>query len=233
VGNNIEFQRPDGANVKGYLAAPAARAAPGIVVLQEWWGLNAQMKGVAERLARAGYRALVPDLYRGRLALEEKEAEHLMKDLNFADAAGQDVRGAVQYLKQTGSPKVAVMGYCMGGALTVLAAVNVPELDAAVPWYGCPPLPYVDAGKIRVPLLGHFGLKDSVFPPTLIDGLEELLRAARVDFEFHRYEARHAFANEEADSKHLDYLGYDPAAAALAWQRTMTFLASRIGSGGI
>jgi carboxymethylenebutenolidase len=232
VGENIEFRRPDGGKVEGYLAAPAARAAAGVVVLQEWWGLNDQIKGVAERLAAAGYRALVPDLYRGKLALEEKEAEHLMKNLDFADAAGQDVRGAVQYLKQSGSPKVAVMGYCMGGALTILAAVYVPEVDAAVPWYGCPPLQYVDAGRIRAPLLGHFGLKDSVFPLTLIEGLERLLRAGKVSFDFHRYDARHAFANEEADSKHLDYLRHDPAAAALAWERTMAFLRSSLASSG-
>lgn len=230
MGESIEFKRPDGGNVKGYLASPVARTGPGVVVLQEWWGLNDQIKGVADRLAAAGYRALVPDLFRGKVALEEKEAEHLMKGLNFADAAGQDVRGAVEHLKQSGSTRAAVMGYCMGGALTILAAVNVPEVDAAVPWYGCPPLQYVDASRIRAPLLGHFGLRDTVFPISLIEGLERMLRSANVRFEFHRYEAKHAFANQEADSKHLEYLHYDPAAAALAWERTLAFLSAELRS---
>ena len=100
MGTMITYQRPDGQSVNGYLAGPTT--AQGIVVIQEWWGLNDQIKGVADRLAAAGYRALVPDLYRGKLALEANEAEHLMNDLNFGDAAGQDIRGAVQYLKSSG-----------------------------------------------------------------------------------------------------------------------------------
>ena len=140
----IQYSRPDGQIVNSYLAEPANPSnAPAIVVIQEWWGLNEQIKGVADQLAKAGYRALVPDLYRGQLALEAHEAEHLMQGLNFGDAAGQDIRGAVQYLKKMGSPKVAVTGFCMGGALTVLSAWNVPELDATVVWYVYPPLEFV------------------------------------------------------------------------------------------
>jgi carboxymethylenebutenolidase len=226
MGTIIRFQRPDGQHASGYLAAPAASpAAPGIVVIQEWWGLNEQIKGVADRLDAAGYRALVPDLYRGKVALEANEAEHLMTGLNFGDAAGQDVRGAVQYLKGSGPAKVAVTGFCMGGALTVLAAVNVPELDAAVIWYGCPPLEYVDAAKIKIPLLGHWALHDDFFPISTIEKLEQMLRGAGVNFAFHRYDAKHAFANETADSTKLAYLKYDPSAAELAWRRTMEFLA--------
>ena len=100
----VQFTRPDSKIVDGYLVEPTNGAnAPGIVVIQEWWGLDEQIKEVANRLAGAGFRALVPDLYRGKLALEAKEAEHLMNDLNFGDAASQDIRGAVQYLKATGS----------------------------------------------------------------------------------------------------------------------------------
>ena len=140
----IQFTRPDGKTVDGYLEEPANSInAPGVVVIQEWWGLDDEVISVADRLATAGYRALVPDLYRGKLALEANEAEHLMNDLNFGDAASQDIRGAVQYLKATGSSKVAVTGFCMGGALTILAACSVPELDATIVWYGNPPLEYV------------------------------------------------------------------------------------------
>src|SRR6266849_9136415 len=225
MGTMISFKRPDGKSVDGYLAEPAARAAaPGIVVIQEWWGLNDQIKGVAERLAKAGYRVVVPDLYRGKVALAANEAEHLMTNLNFGDAAGQDVRGAVQHLKSTGSARVGVTGFCMGGALTLLAAVNVPEASAAVVWYGFPPLEYVDPKKIKAPLLRHFAIRDVPFPIAKVDELEKKLRAANVKFEFHRYDAKHAFANETADEKKLAMLEYNPKAAELAWRRTMDFL---------
>jgi carboxymethylenebutenolidase len=229
MGKMIAYERPDGQSVNGYLAEPSEnRIAPGVVVIQEWWGLNDQIKGVADKLAAAGYRALVPDLFRGKVALEAQEAEHLMNSLNFGDAAGQDVRGAVQYLKASGSPKVGVTGFCMGGALTLLAAVNVPELDAAVVWYGVPPLEYVDASKIKIPLMGHFGIRDTVFPIATVDELEKKLRQSGVTFEFFRYDAKHAFANETADSKKLDFLKYDAKAAELAWQRTVEFLAKHL-----
>jgi carboxymethylenebutenolidase len=229
MGKMVSFNRPDGKSVNGYLAEPAAGAkAPGMVVIQEWWGLNDQIKGVADKLAKSGYRALVPDLYRGKTAVDAKEANHLMTGLNFGDAAGQDIRGAVQYLKKTGSPKVGVTGFCMGGALTVLSAVNVPEADAAVIWYGYPPLEYVDAKKIRMPLLGHWATQDQAFAINGVDALEKKLREANVKFEFHRYSCKHAFANETADQKKLDMLKYDPKAAELAWQRTMEFLAKHL-----
>ena len=137
MGDMISYKRPDGQDSQGYLVEPAAgSSAPGIVVIQEWWGLDNEIKGIPEKLAAAGYRALVPDLYRGKQTLDAKEAEHLMQGLDFADAAGQDIRGAVQHLKSTGSAKVGVNGYCMGGALTLLAAVFVPESDANTTWYG-------------------------------------------------------------------------------------------------
>ena len=229
MGKTISYKRPDGQSVAGYLAEPAqAAGAPGMVVIQEWWGLNDQIKGVADKLAAAGYRALVPDLYRGKVALAANEAQHLMTGLDFGDAAGQDVRGAVRHLKATGSAKVGVTGFCMGGALTVLSAVNVPEADAAVVWYGFPPLEYVDATKITAPMLGHYATEDEAFPIAKVDELEGKLRAANVKFQFHRYHAKHAFANETADSKNLPMLKYDAGAAALAWQRTMDFLARHL-----
>src|SRR3954469_5398059 len=228
MGKMTSYKRPDGKSVNGYLAEPAkAAGAPGMVVIQEWWGLNEQIKGVADRLAKAGYRALVPDLYRGKVTVEAKEAEHLMKGLSFGDAAGQDVRGAVQYLKGS-SPKVGVTGFCMGGALTVLSACNVPEMDAGVIWYGYPPLEYVDAKKIKAPLLGHWATQDQAFAIGGVDKLEEKLRAAKVNFEFHRYNCKHAFANETADSKGLDMLKYDAKAAGQAWKRTTDFFAKHL-----
>jgi carboxymethylenebutenolidase len=229
MGKMIEFERPDGQRVNGYLAEPAqATGAPGVVVIQEWWGLNAQIKGVADRYAAAGYAALVPDLYRGKSALEAAEAEHLMTGLNFGDAAGQDVRGAVRHLKAQGR-KVGVNGYCMGGALTLLAAVNVPEADAAVVHYGYPPLEYIDASKIRIALLGHWAIEDAFFAIAGVDQLEQKLKAAAVKFEFHRYQAKHAFANETQVPPNCPPSNeYKPEAAATAWERTLDFFGKQL-----
>src|SRR5271169_4149975 len=130
MGTQVSFKRPDSKTLEGYLAEPAnADGAPAVVVIQEWWGVNDQIRGVADRLASAGYRALVPDLYRGKSTVEAEEAHHLMTGLNFGDAASQDVRGAVQFLKTRGV-KVGVTGFCMGGALTLLALCMAPEIDA-------------------------------------------------------------------------------------------------------
>jgi carboxymethylenebutenolidase len=109
--------------------------------------------------------------------------------------------------------------------------VHVPEVDAAVPWYGLPPLEYIDATKIKAPLLGHYATRDEFFKIADVDALEAKLRAAGAAFEFHRYDALHAFANETQTPGHqtLPALLYDPAAAALAWQRTGAFLRRTLG----
>ena len=223
MGEMIKFKRPDGKECSAYYAKPAAGdKAPGIVVLQEWWGLNDQIKGVADRLAAAGYRALVPDLYRGKVTLDAAEASHLMTGLDFKDAATQDVRGAAQYLKK-GSAKVAAIGFCMGGALTVLAAMYVPETDAVSSWYGVPPPEAGDPSKIRVPVQCHVALKDQHFTPASMDAFESKLKAGNVPHDFYRYDANHAFGNETGAN-------HDAAAAKLAWQRTLDFLKKQISS---
>ena len=217
MGKNITFKRGDGKECTGYyVAADAGETAPGVVVIQEWWGLNDQIKGVANRLAEAGYRSLVPDLYKGSVALDALEAEHLMSNLDFGDAATQDIRGAIQYLKQS-SPKVAALGFCMGGVLAILAAMHVPEVDAAIPWYGIPPEEAGDPRTIRVPLQGHFALEDTHFTPAQVDVLESKLKEGNVKHEIYRYQANHAFGNETGEN-------YDPEAKELAWERTLAFL---------
>jgi carboxymethylenebutenolidase len=234
MGKTVSFQRPDGGSVKAYLAEPAdpakAAGAPALVVIQEWWGLNDQIRGVADRFAEQGYRALVPDLYRGKSTIDAEEANHLMTNLNFGDAAGQDVAGAVAWLKGSGSRKCGVTGFCMGGALTLLSAVHVSGVDAAVVWYGYPPLEYVDAGKIKAPLMGHWALHDAPFPIAGVDALEAKLKAAGVSFEFHRYDAQHAFFNETqvGEKKLLPVIEYQPQAAAQAWQRTLAFFGQHL-----
>jgi carboxymethylenebutenolidase len=226
MGTTVRFNRPDGQVIQGYLAeSDQAANAPGIVVIQEWWGINEQIRGVADRLACAGYIALVPDLYRGKSTTDADEADHLCTALDFADAASQDVRGALQFLKAR-STKVGLTGFCMGGALTLLTLCAAPEIDSAVVWYGLPPLEYIDATKIRAPLQGHWGTQDVFFPITDVDRLEDKLREAKVNFDFHRYLAHHAFANETAvGPRRIPATQYDPIWSQQAWDRTFTFFA--------
>jgi hypothetical protein len=129
MGQMIDFSRPDGRKTKGYFAQAGA-GRPGIVVIQEWWGLNDQICGVADRFARAGYNALAPDLYEGRVTQKPDEANHLMTGLDFPGAAHQDIRGAVQYLVAQGG-KVGVMGFCMGGALAAALTAAAARSSAA------------------------------------------------------------------------------------------------------
>ena len=215
MGSTIEFARPDGAKTRGYLAT-AGNGRPGIVVIQEWWGLNDQICGVADRFARAGYNAVAPDLYKGLLTAKPDEANHLMSSLDFPDATHQDLRGAAQHLAGSSS-RVAVMGFCMGGALAIAAAVHIPEVAAAVPFYGIPPKEFADPAKIRIPLQGHFANQDDWCTPKAVDELEAALTQAATPFEIHRYEAAHAFANERS-------VAYDLASAEESWNRTLLFL---------
>jgi carboxymethylenebutenolidase len=218
MGQMIEVKRPDGKTCPAYLTeGSAAAGAPGFVMIQEWWGLNDQIKGAADRLASEGYRVLVPDLYRGKKTADADEAGKLMGGLDFADAGKQDVRACVQHLKQT-SAKVAVGGFCLGGAITVIAAVHVPEVDAAVCFYGIPPATVADPAQVRVPFQGHFANIDEWCTPAAVDALEQGLAKSGCSFEIYRYDAQHAFANESRPEV------YDKAAAELAWKRTREFL---------
>ena len=229
LGSMVGFRRPDGKDVNGYLAKPEnPQGAPAVVVLQEWWGINDQIRGVADRLAQCGYVALVPDLYRGKSTVEEEEAHHLMSGLDFGDAASQDIRGAIQYLKQQ-SPRVAVMGYCMGGALAWLSLCQSPELSAGVIWYGYPPIDYIDASKIKVPVIAHWATQDAFFAEAGVDALAAKLKEANVDAQFHRYLAHHAFANETAvGPSRIAGTQFDPVWSQLSWDRTLTFLGRKL-----
>jgi carboxymethylenebutenolidase len=216
MGEMVAFSCPNGTSAHGYLARAGA-GARGIVIIQEWWGLNAQIKGVADRFAAAGFTALAPDLYDGRVTQEPNEAEHMMTGLDWVGATEQEVRGAVQFLKQTGG-KVAVSGFCMGGALTIIAAVKVPEADAGVCFYGIPPAAQANPAEIRIPLQGHFANQDDWCTPAAVDTFEQALKRAGGIHELYRYDAQHGFVNETRSAV------YDAQATQLAWQRTLDFL---------
>jgi carboxymethylenebutenolidase len=221
VAENITFNRKDGKTCQGYYAEPAGggAGAPGIVVLQEWWGVNDQIRGVADRLTEAGYRTLVPDLYRGKVTLEAAEASHMMTNLDFADAAGNDIAGAVQHLKQGGA-RVGVIGFCMGGALTVLSSMFT-EADAASSWYGIPPEAALNVNAVHMPLQCHYALQDGFFTPAMFEAWEKQLKAAGKPSEFYAYDADHAFGNETGAA-------YNAAAAEQAWSRSLELFARHL-----
>ena len=130
MGTHITFKRPDGKDANGYLANTARGDAPGVVVIQEWWGLSEQIKGLCDRFAVAGFDALAPDLYNGKVVPyhDMDAAGKEMNSLDFMDATTQTVRGAAQYLKRNGA-KVGLTGFCLGGAVTIIGATKIPELS--------------------------------------------------------------------------------------------------------
>ncbi len=219
-----DVARPDGQTCPAYIARPPGQPRGGLVVVQEWWGLNEQIKKTADRFAAEGFLALVPDLYRGKVAGDADEASHMMGHLDFVAAAKQDIRGALLHLKQNGCAKAGVTGFCMGGALTLLSAMHVAEMDAGVCFYGIPPAEAGDPSRITIPLQLHFGMVDDNWcTPAAIDALEQKLRDGGVDFELFRYQAQHAFMNERRPEV------YDAACAEQAWNRTVAFFQARLG----
>ncbi|MDB5504194.1 MAG: Carboxymethylenebutenolidase [Tardiphaga sp.] len=218
MGTHITFKRPDGKETGGYLANASAGNAPGVVVIQEWWGLSEQIKGLADRFALAGFDALAPDLYNGKVVPyhDTDAAGKEMNSLDFMDATTQTVRGAAQYLARNGA-KVGLTGFCLGGAVTVIGACKIPELKAAVAFYGIPPEAAARPADVQVPLQGHFANRDDWCTPAVVDAFEAGLKAAGKSAEFFRYEADHAFVNEQRASVH------DREAAELAWGRATAF----------
>jgi carboxymethylenebutenolidase len=227
--NRVSFRRPDGTLGSGFLATPslAGREWKGnVVVIQEWWGLNSQIEETCKRLAQEGFRALAPDLYHGFVAQTAEEASSKMNALNREEAVSQDIQGAVTHLGESvptdARSSIAVMGFCLGGALTLLSAAKVKGLSAAVCYYGIPPEQAADLTQIRVPVLGHFAAKDDWCTPESVDALEGKLRKAGIPHELYRYDASHAFANERRPEV------YHPEAAKLAWKRSIAFLEKRL-----
>ncbi|TXJ14554.1 MAG: dienelactone hydrolase family protein [Afipia sp.] len=224
MGTNITFKRPDGKEAKGYLANAARGNAPGVVVIQEWWGLSENIKGLVDRFAVAGFDALAPDLYEGVVVPyhDADAAGKEMNSLNFIEATEQNVRGAVQYLKRNGA-KVGLTGFCMGGAVTIIGAAKIPELTAGVAFYGIPPEQAVKPADVKIPLQGHFANKDDWCTPAAVDAFDKAMKAAGKDFEAFRYDADHAFVNEERAAVH------DRQAAELAWGRATEFFRKHLG----
>jgi carboxymethylenebutenolidase len=217
----IVFSRPDAKECPAYVAGPGGEAArAGIVLIHEMWGVTAPIREAAERCVAAGYQVIIPDLFRGKRAQGLEQGLQMMGELDWRDAAEQDVRGAAQWLGQTSS-KRATLGFCLGGALSILAAMRAPELDAAVCFYGIPSPDSGDPATISIPLLAHFAALDNWCTPDKVDALERRLQAGAVDVELHRYDAAHAFMNPESD-------GFSEELSRIAWQRTLDFLDAKL-----
>jgi carboxymethylenebutenolidase len=224
---NVTFAG-NGGTAHGYLALPASGRGPGVVVIQEWWGLTTHMTDVTDRLAAEGFVALAPDLFGGATTHDGDEAGRLMQELPV-DGAAHDLGGAVDFLlghEAVTSSTVGAVGFCMGGGFVlVLAAQQGDRIGAAVPFYGVLKEDYPDLSGLTAPVLGHFGTEDGFTTPDAARALAERIeKESGVRPEIFFYPAGHAFFNDE------NLLGtYDEEQAALAWRRTVEFLHEHLG----
>jgi carboxymethylenebutenolidase len=226
MGEMIEF--PGGDHVDtGYLATPPSGSGPGVVVIQEWWGLVPHIKDVCDRFAAAGYTALAPDLYHGRTTTEPDEAQKEMMNLDI-QAAGAELGGAVAHLLDspsvTGS-RVGVVGFCLGGGLALYTASQQPEVAACVAYYGVGPgRDRIDFSGMKAAVLGHWGERDHSYDHATIEDLENRLREAGVSVESFWYDTDHAFFNDTRPEV------YNEEAARLSWDRTLAFFGEHLRS---
>lgn len=216
-----------GGTAHGYLAVPESGSGPGVIVIQEWWGLTDHIADVADRLAKEGFVALAPDLYGGKTAHDADEAGQMMMSLPV-DQAARDLGGAVDFLlahEAVTSSKVGAVGFCMGGGFVLLlAAQQGDKVGAAVPFYGVGPGDPKSYAGVTAAVQGHYGLKDDFYPADAARQQEQQIRSeSGAPVEFHFYDAAHAFHNDE------NLLGtYSEADARLAWSRTVDFLRSQL-----
>ncbi len=210
----------------GYLARSAASRAgggrPAVVVIQEWWGLVPHIEDMARRIAGEGYIALAPDIYHGASTVDAEEAHHLMEGLDWPRAAAE-IAGAVEHLRTVeGATSVGVTGFCMGGALTVIAAAGG-GVDAYAAFYGFPPAAAADLGAVAAPGLILFGEHEDAFSVPDAQAFAEAQRAAGREAEVVVYPgAGHAFMNDTRPS-------YEPAAAAAGWARLLALFGEHLG----
>jgi len=219
VGELVEF-KANGRTANGYLAIPQQGGGPGVIVIQEWWGLVDHIKDVCERFAGEGFVALAPDVYHGKATKSPDEAGKLMMALRI-DEAEKDVSGAIQYLlnhEATTGDKVGIIGFCMGGALSLYAATRNPKVGACVVFYGIHPNVKPDLPNLQSPVLGIYGERDKSVTPESVRKLESQLKSLGKKIDVIIYpNADHAFFNDTRPTV------YVPEAAADAWRHTIDF----------
>ncbi|MFP5020438.1 dienelactone hydrolase family protein [Pseudonocardia phyllosphaerae] len=223
---NVTFPS-GGGTAHGYLKLPDSGSGPGVVVIQEWWGLTDHIVDVTNRLAAEGFVALAPDLYGGRTTHDSDEAGQLMGELPVNQAA-TDLGGAVDYLlslDEVTSSTVGAIGFCMGGGFVlVLAAQQGDKVSAAVPFYGVLKEDYPSFAKLTAAVQGHFGEQDTMAPPEAVEALADRIENESGSRpEFLEYPAGHAFFNDE------NHMGtYDAEQAEIAWDRAVQFLRQHV-----
>jgi carboxymethylenebutenolidase len=217
AGKMVEFPS-NGTKTSAYLATPVSGKGPGVLVIQEWWGLVGHIKNVCDRFAAEGVSALAPDMYHGRTADEPDGAGKLFMALNIAQAE-KDLRGATQYLAQHSSTsKIGAVGFCMGGQLALFAATLNPSVGATVNFYGIHPNVKPDYSKLSGPVLGLFAEKDGFVTPQVAKDVDAAVKKAGKQSEIHIYPGvDHAFFNDERADV------YNKPAADDAWRRTLAF----------
>ena len=219
MGERISF-KTNGATTPGYLARPTGRG-PGVIVIQEWWGLVPHIEQIADRFAEAGFVALAPDLYHGQSTTSPDQAGKMMMALRV-DEAERDLAAAIDYLAaqpEVSSKEIGTVGFCMGGALSLFAASKNSEVGACVVFYGGHPNIKPDLTALEAPVLGIYAGKDGFVTPQAVKVLDDELTRLGKRHVFHTYpDADHAFFNDHRPEV------YDAAAAADAWQRTLAFL---------
>ena len=227
MGEMIEFPS-NGSTAGGYLAVPASGSGPGVIVIQEWWGLVDHIKEVCDRFAAAGFVALAPDLYHGQTVPpgEPDEAGKAMMAMKL-DQAGRDMSGAVDEVVRRGSgTRVGVIGFCMGGGLALVLATQRPDAVAAVvPCYGVIPWPDAqpDYAAMTAAVFGHYAEKDTFFTPEAAIALGEQLRALGKSAEIIVYPGTdHAFFNDTRPEV------YDAEASRLLWERAVAFFTEQL-----
>ena len=224
MGTMVKFSSI-GSQASGYLAIPDKGTGPGVVVLQEWWGLVDHIKDVCDRFAANGYVALAPDLYHGKTAKSPDEAGKLMMALRI-DETEKDLRGAIEFLlghQATTGSKVGIIGFCMGGALSLYAATKNPKVGACVVFYGGHPNVKPDLPNLQAPVLGIYAERDGFVTPELVHQLERQLKKLGKSVEVHIYPGvDHAFFNDQRPEV------YDEKASADAWRRVLEFFAKHL-----
>jgi carboxymethylenebutenolidase len=224
---NVTFAS-NGGQAHGYLATPKSGSGPGVILIQEWWGLDDHIADLADRLAGEGFVTLAPDLFGGRVAHDSDEAGRYMSELP-AEQAARDLSGAVDYLlgqDAVTSDTVGAVGFCMGGGFVLmLAAQQGDRIGAAVPFYGVGQGVPNSFASITAPVQGHYGELDAFYPVDDARAQEaQMRRETQSTVEFFYYPAGHAFHNDK------DKLGtYDETSARLAWTRAVEFLHQHLG----
>ena len=223
-GSIVEF-RANGRTASGYLALPPSGKGPGLIVIQEYWGLVPHITALTDRFAAAGFSALAPDLYHGKTTTSPDDAGKLLMALNIQET-GKDMAGAADYLlahPAVTSKKVGILGFCMGGQLALYAGMEFPDrIAAVVDFYGIHPKVKIIAMKVRVPVLGHFATRDTSVPADQVRQLAAAVQQAGGSFVTHFYYADHAFFNDTRSAV------YDRDSAELAWTRSLEFLKANV-----